>query len=304
MTEVNHTSAATVDRAELAKRVETTPVDGKFGTRLFAMSDAERDLVVRLLRSGDAAQAGRDPKREWISPVKTVGDLVNNLLGLDQNNEIYGAYHLDLGDRKECKTRGLSLSRERVLHNGKIDDKDPNWALTGYSTVIWSAPDPRWDCGVTLQAKRPGIDRWFDVNPDEVELLCNDGCFIRALAAQPLAAPATKSAPARYTPQNYAERPPSSDAAEVGAGTRCSAATAKPDIEARIAVLFDALKSISKNTCCDNCREAANVARSALAAYVGLARESALQSLADIDRDLIGHDETMANLNALTIRRP
>ena len=30
----------------------------------------------------------------------------------------------------------------------------------------------------------------------------------------------------------------------------------------------------------------------------------ALQALADIDRDLIGHDETMANLDALTIRRP
>lgn len=46
----------TVDRADLAKRVETTPVDGKFGTRLFAMSDAERDLVVRLLRSDGGAQ--------------------------------------------------------------------------------------------------------------------------------------------------------------------------------------------------------------------------------------------------------
>jgi hypothetical protein len=44
-------------------------------------------------------------------------------------------------------------------------------------------------------------------------------------------------------------------------------------IEARIKVLSDALKSISKNTCCDNCREAALVARSAIASYVGLARE-------------------------------
>jgi hypothetical protein len=47
---------------------------------------------------------------------------------------------------------------------------------------------------------------------------------------------------------------------------------ASPDIEARITVLSDALKSISKNTCCDNCQEAARVARSALGAYVGLAR--------------------------------
>jgi hypothetical protein len=50
-------------------------------------------------------------------------------------------------------------------------------------------------------------------------------------------------------------------------------AAAEPDIEDRITRLTDALKSISANTCCDNCREAALVARSALASYVGLARE-------------------------------
>jgi hypothetical protein len=49
-------------------------------------------------------------------------------------------------------------------------------------------------------------------------------------------------------------------------------AAAHPDVEARIAVLSDALKSISNNTCCDNCQEAARVARSALCAYVGLSR--------------------------------
>ena len=32
-------------------------------------------------------------------------------------------------------------------------------------------------------------------------------------------------------------------------------------------------------------------------------RSDALQTLADIDRNLIGHDETMANLDALTIRK-
>jgi hypothetical protein len=49
--------------------------------------------------------------------------------------------------------------------------------------------------------------------------------------------------------------------------------SAEPDVEERISVLSDALKSIAKNTCCDNCQEAALVARSALGAYVGLARE-------------------------------
>lgn len=36
---------------------------------------------------------------------------------------------------------------------------------------------------------------------------------------------------------------------------------------------------------------------------LGQARAEALQALADIDRDLIGHDETMANLDALKVRR-
>jgi hypothetical protein len=56
-------------------------------------------------------------------------------------------------------------------------------------------------------------------------------------------------------------------------GTSKIVRSAEPDIEARITRLTEALKSISANTCCDNCREAALVARSALASYVGLARE-------------------------------
>lgn len=40
-----------------------------------------------------------------------------------------------------------------------------------------------------------------------------------------------------------------------------------------IARLETALQSIAKNTCCDNCQEAARVARAALASYVGLATE-------------------------------
>lgn len=49
------------DIAALAHRIETTPVDGKFQTRLFAMSDAERDLVVRLLRSQCSAGSEEYP---------------------------------------------------------------------------------------------------------------------------------------------------------------------------------------------------------------------------------------------------
>jgi hypothetical protein len=65
-------------------------------------------------------------------------------------------------------------------------------------------------------------------------------------------------------------------------------AAAEPDVEARIAVLSDALKSILKNTYCDNCREAALVARSALASYVGLAR-TAPQAVPSNDDRYIGY---------------
>jgi hypothetical protein len=48
-------------------------------------------------------------------------------------------------------------------------------------------------------------------------------------AAQPPAAPVETSAPTFQAPQNTAERPPSSDAAEAGADTRCSAEQPKDE---------------------------------------------------------------------------
>ena len=59
---------------------------------------------------------------------------------------------------------------------------------------------------------------------------------------------------------------------------------AEIEVERHISVLTDALHSIVKNTCCKNCREAALVARAALASYVGIARSGPVTS----------HDQTEA----------
>lgn len=72
-------------------------------------------------------------------------------------------------------------------------------------------------------------------------------------------------------------------------------ASAPEDMAAHIKRLEAGLLSISKNTCCDNCQEAALVARAALASYIGLAEETNAACLPF-------HQETMAGLNSLTLR--
>lgn len=81
-----------------------------------------------------AAPVAQEPVA-WRSPIHTVADLVNNLLTLDQNMEVHGAYFIDHeGGRKEARARGLSLSREHV-EDGRIKrDASVPWSL-----VIWTA---------------------------------------------------------------------------------------------------------------------------------------------------------------------
>ncbi|MCP1852732.1 MULTISPECIES: hypothetical protein [unclassified Bradyrhizobium] len=76
-------------------------------------------------------------ERRWIGPIKLVSDLVNDLLTLDQNLPVYGAYFIDQTDDR-CRARGLSLSLEHVVNDRiKLDASIP------HSLVIWSSPDGR-----------------------------------------------------------------------------------------------------------------------------------------------------------------
>lgn len=91
-------------------------------------------------------------RSEWVSPIKTIADLLSCLLTLDQAMEVHGAYHISTGEDR-CRARGLSLSRERVTNN-RIYNGD---GATPYSLVIWTAPEVDESAGVAQEAKEPPV---------------------------------------------------------------------------------------------------------------------------------------------------
>lgn len=76
--------------------------------------------------------------RTWSAPIETVADLVNNLLMLDQDAAVFGAYFLPLEMKDRCRARSLSISKERVTGNRIRNGND----TVPYSFVIWTTPDP------------------------------------------------------------------------------------------------------------------------------------------------------------------
>lgn len=79
------------------------------------------------------AQAAPAAERQYINGVKTVADLVNNLLLLDQSLPIYAAQHIQIANRRRTITVPPTVSRERV--------KDERWIGEGdemNAAVIWT----------------------------------------------------------------------------------------------------------------------------------------------------------------------
>ncbi len=86
-------------------------------------------------------QEAQAAERRYINGVKTVADLVNNLLLLDQSLPIYAAQHIQIANRRRTITVPPTVSRERV--------KDERWIGEGdelNAAVIWTraeeAPQP------------------------------------------------------------------------------------------------------------------------------------------------------------------
>lgn len=102
----------------------------RFPRNGYAWPGRPEDWAIEAVKALGAAQ----PKREWVSPIKTVADLGNNLLTLDQKMDVYGAYHITSTEDR-CRARGLSLSLEHVTNNRIKHDK-----AVPYSLVIWTAP--------------------------------------------------------------------------------------------------------------------------------------------------------------------
>jgi hypothetical protein len=70
--------------------------------------------------------------------VETVGDLVRNLLTIDQAEPIYTAFHVDFDGVRRCRTRPVMISRERVIDAKWVD---PTRKDVRYAHVIWAKPD-------------------------------------------------------------------------------------------------------------------------------------------------------------------
>lgn len=105
---------------------------------------AIRRLAPALLRAGrgclaqieePAAPAAVSPQgeRQWICPTRTVADLVNNLLTMDQALPVYGAQYIEKDGRRCAIAVPPTVSRERV--------KDGRWIGQGEelnAAVVWT----------------------------------------------------------------------------------------------------------------------------------------------------------------------
>lgn len=92
------------------------------------------DWEVWQARAGAApAAVAPQGERQWICPTRTVADLVNNLLTMDQALPIYGAQYIERDGRRCAIAVPPTVSRERV--------KDGRWIGQGEelnAAVVWT----------------------------------------------------------------------------------------------------------------------------------------------------------------------
>lgn len=87
------------------------------------------------------------PAPEW-GRVRTVGDMVRNLLTLDQADPIHAAFPIEFQGTRRMRTSPITISRERVIDGKWVDQTRKD---VPYATVVWAKPDER-----AQQAAAPG----------------------------------------------------------------------------------------------------------------------------------------------------
>ena len=123
----------------------------------------------KLYAAAAPAAAAPQGERQWICPTRTVADLVNNLLTLDQALPAYGAQYIEKDGRRCAIAVPPTVSRERV--------KDGRWIGQGEelnAAVIWTRAErpaavvgPALD--VTLDEDQAGLLRDMLGDPAEYE---------------------------------------------------------------------------------------------------------------------------------------
>jgi hypothetical protein len=89
-------------------------------------------------RAGRAAlKAQPAPLTPEYGPIEVVGDMVRNLLALDQSAPIYAAFHVDYQGKRACRTRPVWISRERVVDGKWIDSARKD---VPYNIIVWAKP--------------------------------------------------------------------------------------------------------------------------------------------------------------------
>jgi len=97
---------------------------------------AKRDERIRVL---ERELAERKQPAAW-GRVETVGDMVRNLLTLDQSTPIHAAFHIDYEGERRCRTRPVSISRERVIDGKWVDMSRKD---VPYAVIVWAKQDER-----------------------------------------------------------------------------------------------------------------------------------------------------------------
>jgi len=150
--ELNWTEAAKADLVEALRVPGVRTWRQRIGVGkdwpLHAPNDVERAMVAEIaeLRLAAAKVAALAPKAETPAPVwgrvQTVGDMVRNLLALDQGDTIHSAFFLDFDGKRRCRTLPITISRERVIDGKWVDSTRKD---VPYATVVWAKPDERAD---------------------------------------------------------------------------------------------------------------------------------------------------------------
>lgn len=115
----------------LMEKWHNDAVEAGFGT-----SEAAVELD-ELLGAHRPAQEQAEPT--W-GAVESVGDMVRNLLTLDQAAPVFTAFHVTIDGQRRCRTRGVTISRERVVDGKWIDSARKD---APYANIVWAKPDER-----------------------------------------------------------------------------------------------------------------------------------------------------------------
>jgi len=71
-------------------------------------------------------------------PVRTVGDLMRNLMTLEQDASIVTAFHVDFEGKRRCRAQqGITISSERVIDGRWIDSSRKD---VPHAYVLWAKP--------------------------------------------------------------------------------------------------------------------------------------------------------------------